>query len=218
MAKRGSRALRFGLITLVISILCIIVGLTALLSLAGSLSSVAGATVQPVPGVFVEELDPGDYVVAIDQSTGVAVGTVVIVDPAGNVVPLRDASAQTFTRSGQEFAGESLFTASAAGPYTIAIEATGTGEAIVADAIDLGGGAAIRALLLLFGIALFLISLVLIIVGLIRRRGRSDDGSGDGGWTPPAPPSAYGQPNPVQPAPIQPDFGNRPPDPPGAYR
>lgn len=219
MAKRGSRALKYGLIALVISIVCIIVGLTAVLSLAGSLSSAATATPQPVPGVFIEELEAGDHVVAIDRSTGVTVGTVVIVDPAGNVVPLRDGTSQTFTRSGQEFQGESLFTAATAGPYTIAIEATGTSEAIVADAIDLGGGAAIRALLLVFGLFLFLLSLLLIIIGLIRRRGRSADSSASGeGWTPPAPPSAYGQPNPVQPSPIQHDLGQRPPDPPGARR
>lgn len=215
MAKRGSRATRFGLIALVISIVCVIVGVTGLRSLANSLSSVAGATVHAVPGVFVEDLEPGDYVVAIDRSTGVVVDTVVIVDPAGNVVPLRDGTGQTFTRSGQEFSGESLFTAATPGPYTVAIEATGTSEALVADAIDLGTGAVVRALLLIVGLVLFVVSLLLIVVGLIR--GRANDDASEG-WTPPAPPSAYGQANPVQPEPIQPDLGNRPPDPPGAYR
>ncbi len=193
MARRKSRLLPIGLGLIGLSIVCGVVGV---LSLVALFTNLFNAEIRDVPGTFTEVLEPNQYLVAVEPAPGVNVLEVVVLDPAGVELPTEDGTSQTISRNNDEFRGSRTFEAETAGTYSITVSTSGPSRAIVTRSLTgLSGGDALGFGLAALSVLLFVVGTIMVIVGLVGRRRRSNDDQ-TSGWQPPSPPASYGGPGP----------------------
>ena len=173
----------------------------------------------PVPMQQSIRLDQGEYVVYADSNTtgiGSGIDSVTVTAPGGGDVPTHSSSTQTFTRGGDTYRSVVTFTTPSAGSYAIAVEGDAGRQVIVGRSFtQYLGGIGAGALVGLLAALLFLVGVVLIIVGAVKRSNAKRAVAPAAGYPGYATPPGYGQPPGYGPPPgygqpVPPPYGQPP--------
>lgn len=157
---------------------------------------------------------------SVTSDTGIALESCDVSGPAGQATADSGVQGIQVSYQGREYHSAGVFTAPAAGDYTVSCSA-GPTKVITGDAASNFAGGTIMPVLVGFGLATLagLLGLILTIVGIVKLvrsgRERSAYAAQSGGYGQPGyGQQAYGQPTFGQPTYGQPTYGQAPPPPP----
>ena len=203
--RRGRGLVVTGIVATVLSMVVGVISIGMFFSgLVGGVEKIAQSRPYRVP-VQVEPifLEKGPYVVYVSGSrliAGIGASDIKITAPFGSPVEVTEDYFEHIDVSSGRFNSIAKFTAPQAGTYLLDVAGKpGAGELIVSKgALSVLGGAAMAGLLGTSAGLGFVVGLVLLFVGLLRRRGNTPPGAGPPGYAQPPYPG-YQQPGYQQP-------------------
>jgi len=175
----------------------------------------------PVPTRQSVQLDAGDYVVygsASSSEIGSGIESVTVTAPGGGAVPAHSSTSQTLTRNGSSYRSVVTFTAATTGRYQLDVQGDAGRTVVIGRSFtEYLGGLGTGVVVGILSALLFLVGLVLIIVGAVKRsnarRAPAPAGYPPSGYGPT--PAGYGPPPPGYGQPPghgqQPGYGQQPP-------